>query len=97
MGVGEAMLGTGRDLDYVNWEVSRWCYLAALLTPRSYALNLGGFGATIRRHLFPSVARCYIIGLCEPISLLRLAHRRCVLRSGWCQECCQTPSATPLP
>jgi len=41
------MLGTGRDFGYVNWEASRW-RLAALLTARSYALNLGGFGATIR-------------------------------------------------
>ncbi len=39
------MLGTGRDFGYVNWEASRW-RLAALLTPRSYALNLCGFGAT---------------------------------------------------
>ena len=38
------MLGTGRDFGYVNWEASRW-RLAALLTPRSYALNLGGFAA----------------------------------------------------
>ncbi len=49
------MLGTGGDFGYVNWEASRW-RLAALLTPRSYALNLGGFGATIRRHLFLEVA-----------------------------------------
>ena len=45
------MLGTGRDFDYVNWEASRW-RLAVLLTSRSYALNLGGFGATIRRGAF---------------------------------------------
>ena len=38
------MVGTGRDFGYVNWEASRW-RLAALLTPRSYALNLGVFGA----------------------------------------------------
>jgi len=51
------MLGTGRDFGYVNWEASRW-RVAVLLTSRSYALNLGGFGATIRRHLFLGVARC---------------------------------------
>ena len=45
------MLGTGRDFGYVTWEASRW-RLAALLTPRSYALNLGGFGATSAQTYF---------------------------------------------
>ena len=42
------MPGTGRDVGCANWEALRW-RLAALLTPRPYTLNLGGFGATIRR------------------------------------------------
>jgi hypothetical protein len=38
------MLGTGKDFGYVNWEASRW-RLAALLTPRSYALNVSACSA----------------------------------------------------
>ena len=48
------MLGTGRDFGYVNWEASRW-RLAALLTPRSYALNLGVFGATPAQTCFQAL------------------------------------------
>jgi hypothetical protein len=81
------MLGTGRDFGYVNWEASRW-RLAALLTPRSYALNLGGFGATIRRHVFLRVARSCTTGLSKPNSLLAVAHRFCVLHAQWCQQWC---------
>jgi hypothetical protein len=82
------MLGTGGDFGYVNWEASRWG-LAALLTPRSYALNFGGFGATIRIHMFLGVAQCCRIGLSKPISLLAVPHCFCVLRSQWCQQWCQ--------
>jgi hypothetical protein len=56
------MPGTGRDFGCVNSEAARW-RLAALLTPRSDALNLGGFGATIRQILLPKVAVCCTIGL----------------------------------
>jgi hypothetical protein len=59
------MLGTGRDFGYVNWEASRW-RLAILPTSRSYALNLGEFGATIRRNRFLGVAVCCKIGLYKP-------------------------------
>jgi hypothetical protein len=55
------MLGTGKDFGYVNWEASRW-RLTALLTSRSYALNLGGFGATIRCRPFQAVLVCPVIG-----------------------------------
>lgn len=91
------MLGTGRDFGYVNWEASRW-RLAALLNPRSYALNLGGFGATIRRHLLPGVAVGCRIGLFKPVFLLTVARRFCVLRAQWCQKWCQMASvASPIP
>ena len=42
-------------------------------------------GATIRRHRLPRVAEGCNTGLSKPISLLAVAHRCCVLRSGWCQ------------
>ena len=83
------MLGTGGDFGYVNWEASRW-RLAALLTPRSYALNFGGFGATIRCHSFLWVAHCCRIGVYKPISLLTVAYCFYVLRSEWCQQWCQS-------
>jgi hypothetical protein len=52
------------------------------------------FGATIRRHRFLGVAGCRINRLSKRISLLMVAHRCSVLRSGWCQERCQTASLT---
>ena len=52
------------------------------------------FGATIRRHRLPEVALRCRISLSKPISLLAVAHRCCVLRSGWCQRWCQTVSLT---
>ena len=82
------MLGTGRDFGYVNWEASRW-RLAVMLTSRSYALNLGGFRSTIRRHPFLDVARGCKNRLSKGICLLVVAHRFCVLRAGWCQRWCQ--------
>jgi hypothetical protein len=94
MGPGVAILGTGRDFDYVNWEASRW-RLAALLTPPSYVLNLGGFGATIRRHRFLGVAMRCEIGLPMRDSLLAVAHGCCALRPEWCQRWCQVASPTP--
>ena len=68
------MLGTGRDFGCINWEAARW-RLAALLTPRSYALNLGGFGTTICRHRLPRVAVGCRTGLPKPDSLLAVAGR----------------------
>ena len=51
-------------------------------------------GATIRRHTLPRVAERCKTGLSKPISLLAVAHRCCGLRSGWCQQWCQTVSPT---
>ncbi len=68
------MLGTGRNFGCVNWEAARW-RLAALLTPRYYALNLGGCEATIRRHRLPRVAVGCRTGLPKPVSLLAVAGR----------------------
>ena len=82
------MLGTGRDFGCVNWEAARW-RLAALLTQRYYALNLGGCEATIRRHRLPRVAAGCRIGVPKAISLLPVAHRFCVLRARRCQRWCQ--------
>jgi integrase len=41
---------------------------------------------TIRRYLFPGVARCRRIGLDKLISLLAAARRFWVLRAEWCQD-----------
>ena len=92
-GRGAAILGIGRDFAYVSRQASRW-RSAALLTPRSLALNLGGFGATIRRDRLPDVANGCINRLSKPILLLTVAHGYCVLRPGWCQKWCQTVSLT---
>jgi hypothetical protein len=89
------MLRTGREFGYVNWEASRR-HLAALLTPRSHAPNLGGFGTTIRRHLFLCVAIRCKIGVSKPFSLLSVARRFSVLRPEWCQKWCQIASVAPL-
>jgi hypothetical protein len=53
-------------------------------------------GATIRRHRLPRVVECCKIRLDKPIILLAVARRCCGLRSGWCQEWCQTVSVTNL-
>jgi hypothetical protein len=56
------------------------------------------FGATIRRDRLPDVAKGCINRLSKRISLLRVAHRCCVLRSRWCHEWCQTcPSRVVCP
>ena len=73
------MLETGGDFGYVNWEASRW-RLGALLTPRSYALNFGGFGATIRRKVFLRVAQRCKIALSKRICLRTIAA--CCVLSG---------------
>ena len=51
------------------------------------------FGATIRQHWLPRVAVRCEIALPTRDSLPAVAHDCCVLRSGWCQEWCQTGAA----
>jgi hypothetical protein len=78
------MLGTGRDFGYVTWEASRW-RLAALLTPRSYALNLGVFGATSAQAYFRAL-----------LSLLAIAGRLCLQRGG-VNSCVKPYRLLPVP
>jgi hypothetical protein len=52
------------------------------------------FGATIRRHRLPRVAPRCKNRLSKRISMLAVADSCCVLRSGWCQEWCQTAPLT---
>jgi hypothetical protein len=54
------------------------------------------FEATIRRPPFLGVAQSSRIGLGMLVSLLTVAGRCCVLRPEWCQQRCQTISATLL-
>jgi hypothetical protein len=51
-------------------------------------------GATIRGHRLPGVAAGCKTGLDKPIMVLTVARRFWVLRSGWCQEWCQTVPPT---